>query len=430
MSIEPAEHVDASDMLERLLAITYDILQADGLEPAVQSIAAGFGEIFGWRYVTIVAASEPGGELRRRAMWGYSSTIVAERLNETIPYPEVAAELRPEYEVFPNCYHVGAESGRDTEHNLYTGDLPRDAPRTSENAWHERDLLVLVLVDGNQKMLGYLSPDHPVNGQVPDFGTLRKMQIFVNLLGLALANARTNHAEVERRRVVEDAARTQQEFFTLVSHEVRSPLTAIRGAVSLLSSNGAHDADRRRELFEVVADSTTRLEWIFEDFLLLSRIDAGQLSLRIEDVDVAKVADESIARAKSLDSHRTFERAYDEPLAKIRADEGRMVQVLTNLLSNAVKYSPERSPVRVELRERLHDVYVAVSNEGQGIRIEDRGKLFTRFGRLSHGNQSTGLGLYICKQLVGMMHGSIDVELEPGRRTTFWFTVPKANADD
>lgn len=284
MSIKRAERVDAPDMLERLLAITYDILQADGLEPAAQSIAAGFGEVFGWRYVTIVAASEPGGELRRRAMWGYPPAFVVERLNEAIPYPEVAAELQPEYEVFPNCYHVGAESGRDTEHNLYTGDLPRDAPRASETAWHERDLLVLVLVDGNQKMLGYLSPDHPVDGQIPDFGTLRKMQIFVNLLGLAL--------------------------------------------------------------------------------------------------------------------------------------------------SNAVKYSPEGSPVLVELRERLHDVYLAVSNEGQGIRTEDRSKLFTRFGRLSHGSQSTGLGLYICKQLVTMMHGSIDVELEPGRRTTFWCAIPKANADD
>ena len=417
-------------MLERLLAITYDILQAERLEPAVQSIAAGFGEIFGWRYVTIVAASEPGGELRRRALWGYPPAIVAERFDEVIPYPEVANELRPEYEVFPNCYHVGAESGRDAEHNIYTGDLPRNAPRASENAWHERDLLVLVLVDDNQKMLGYLSPDHPVNGQVPDFGTLRKMQIFVNLLGLALANVRTHHIEIERRRVVEEAARLQREFFTLVSHEVRSPLAAIRGAVSLLSANGAHDAERRRELFEVVADSTTRLEWIFEDFLLLSRMDAGQLSLRIEDVDVAKVANESIARVKSLDSQRTFERAYDEPLAKIRADEGRMVQVLTNLLSNAVKYSPEGSPVRVELRERLNDVYISVSNEGQGIRTQDRDKLFTRFGRLSHGSQSTGLGLYICKQLVTMMHGSIDIALEPDLRTTFWCTIPKVTGHD
>ena len=82
------------------------------------------------------------------------------------------------------------------------------------------------------------------------------------------------------------------------------------------------------------------------------------------------------------------------------------------------------------MRERLNDVYLAVSNEGQGIRVQDRDKLFTRFGRLSQGSQSTGLGLYICKQLVTMMHGSIDVELEPGRRTTFWCTIPKANADD
>lgn len=415
-------------MLERLLAITYDILQADGLEPAAQSIAAGFGETFGWRYVTIVAASEPGGELRRRAMWGYPPAIVADRLHEVVSYPEIAGELRSEFEVFPNCYHIGAEYERDASHGIYTGDLPRNAPRASENAWHERDLLVLVLTDGKQKMLGYLSPDHPVDGQIPDFATLRKMQIFVNLLGLALSNARTNQAEVERRRAVEDAARTQREFFTVVSHEVRSPLAAIRGAVSALSSNALNDATCRGELFGVLADSTARLESIFEDFLLLSRMDAGQLSLRIEPVDVVKIVDEAIARARSLDARRTFERAFDEPLPRIRADEGRMVQVLANLLSNAVKYSPEGTPIRVELRERLNDVYVAVGNEGEGIRPEDRDALFTRFSRLSQGSQSTGLGLYICKQLLSMMRGSIDVELEAGR-TTFWCTVPKECRD-
>jgi signal transduction histidine kinase len=413
-------------LLRRLLAITHDILQARDTAPAVESIAHGFAEAFQWRYVTIVAADEPGGELRRRVMIGYGPDVISARMGEVIPQAEIAEFLQPSYEVFPNCFYIAAELGRDTEHSIYAGDLPRNAPREAANHWHERDTLVLVLADRDGKMLGYLSPDHPLDGKAPTKRVLREMQIFVNLIGLALANTRAHDAAVERRRLVEDNARLQNDFFSMVAHEVRSPLAAIRGATALFETHLEQlEPERRADLLSVLSSSTARLSAIFEDFLLLSRMDAGQLSLRFEAIDPISVVEESVARTESEHPDREFQTVYLAPLPRVYADEGRVVQVLANFLSNAVKYSLADSVVTIEIKAHDDAVLFTVSNAGTGIPKEDHDKLFTRFGRLALGDGSTGLGLYICKQLVALMNGSIGFDSAPGRRTSFWFKLPQ-----
>jgi len=414
-------------LLARLLSLTHDILVARDLAPALESIARAFAEEFGWRYVSIVAADAPDGELKRRVMLGYPDAVSKDRLGEVIPHAEIAEFLQPAYEVFPNCFYIVAEQGRDTEHSIYTGDLPRNAPRLSENMWHERDALVLVLAGSDGKMLGYLSPDHPADGRAPSHEVLRQMQIFVNLIGLALTNARAARAEVEKRKFVEDSARLQNDFFSMVAHEVRSPLAAIRGAASILETHlDKLEADRRDDLLAMIGSSTARLSAIFEDFLLLSRMDAGSLALRFEAVDPISVVVESVARTHGEHPEREVQTVYLAPIPAVRADEGRLVQILTNFLSNAVKYSPLGSVVTVEIRPYGDKVCFTVTNAGQGIGSEDRDKIFTRFGRLAQGDGSTGLGLYICKQLVGLMNGTIGFDSDPGKRTSFWFMLPTA----
>ena len=277
-------------------------------------------------------------------------------------------------------------------------------------------------------MLGYLSVDGPIDGLVPSIDTLRQMQLFLNLVGLALGNTRAHRTEIERRELLEENVRLQNEFFSMVSHEVRSPLAAIRGATSLLESHFETMGDERRgELLGVLGSATSRLATIFEDFLLLSRMDAGQLSLRIEPVPPVAMIEESIARIRSEHPDRAFNVAYLDPVPQILADEGRLVQVLANLLSNAVKYSYPNSPVHIEIKPNSEDIAITVVNEGVGVPESDREKLFKRFGRLSQDNGSTGLGLYICRELVSKMNGSIGFESEPGKRTSFWFALPRAD---
>jgi signal transduction histidine kinase len=418
----------SGDLLERLLAITHDILQVQDVAPPLESIAESVSILFGFRYVTIVAADEPGGDLYRRVLLGFDPDVIKTRLGERIARDDIKTILLPEFEVLPNCFYNPAERELFWERSIYIGNSTGHERRSSPNAWHERDTLTLVLPDRDGMMLGYLSVDGPIDGLVPSIDTLRQMQLFLNLVGLALGNTRAHRTEIERRELLEENVRLQNEFFSMVSHEVRSPLAAIRGATSLLESHFETMGDERRgELLGVLGSATSRLATIFEDFLLLSRMDAGQLSLRIEPVPPVAMIEESIARIRSEHPDRSFNVAYLDPVPQILADEGRLVQVLANLLSNAVKYSYPNSPVHIDIKPNGEDIAIAVVNEGVGVPESDREKLFKRFGRLSQDNGSTGLGLYICRELVSKMNGSIGFESEPGKRTSFWFALPRAD---
>lgn len=416
-----------SGLLARLLGITYEILHAQEIAPALESIARAVADLFGFKYVTIVAAEAPRGELYRRVMFGFPDDVVRERLGEHIDRQAVMRILPPESEVLPYCFYNPAEREIYWAQGIYTGFRPLDEPRTSPDSWHERDTLTLVLPDRDGDMLGYLSADAPLDGKVPSIEALRRMQLFTNLVGLALATARAHAAEVAQRRVIEENARLQNEFFSMVSHEVRSPLAAIRGATALLQTHfESLGLERRQELLGVLSSSTARLSSIFEDFLLLSRMEAGHLGLRVEHISPVSIIEESIARTRSVYPDRSFNAAYLEPVPAMLGDEGRAVQVLTNLLSNAVKYSYPTSPIHIDVKATATHVRIAVVNEGPGIGEADGAKLFTRFGRVASGEGSTGLGLFICRELLGMMHGEIGFESEPDAKTTFWFTLPRA----
>ena len=427
MMFYDAQPMGDGGLLQRLLGITYEILHAQEISPALESIARAVADLFGFKYVTIVAAEAPGGELYRRVLLGFPEDVIRERLGEYIDRQAVMSILPAGSEVLPYCFYSPAEREIYWSQSIYTGYRPLNEPRSAPDAWHERDTLTLVLPDRDGNMLGYLSADAPLDGKVPSIETLRRMQLFVNLVGLALSNSRAHQAEIEQRKILEENARLQNEFFSMVSHEVRSPLAAIRGATALLVSHfETLGLERRAELLGVLSSSTGRLSSIFEDFLLLSRMDAGHLSLRIEPINPVSIIEESIARTNSEHPDRAFNAAYLDPVPNIMADEGRAVQVLTNLLSNAVKYSFPSSAIHIELRTYDDRVSIGVINEGVGIPEVDREKLFTRFGHLSAADGSTGLGLYICKELITKMHGTIGFESEPGKLTQFWFALPRA----
>jgi signal transduction histidine kinase len=423
------EETHESRVLQRLFEITQDILQAQAAGPALESIARGLSDLYGFKYVSIVASDKPGGEMYRRVIIGFPEDAVHERRGEHIPRDAMIELLRPEFEVVPHCYYIPAEREQIWAYNIYTGDAALDLEREAPGRWHEHDSLTLVLADPDGEMIGYVSVDGPLDGLVPARETLRQMQLFVNLVGLALGNMRGHAVEVERRQMLEQASRAQSEFLGVVSHEVRSPLSAIRGATVLLDAHfDSLTPERRKELLGVLTASTGRLSAIFDDFLLLSRMDAGKLTLRFEHVDPIAVVEESVARMESQHPDRDFRTLYLEPLPRVNADEGRVVQVLTNMLSNAAKYSDEHSVIAVEIKAQGDAVQFAVKNEGPGVPETDREKLFTRFGRIGrdNGDASIGLGLYICSELVSLMGGSIGYESEPNKVTTFWFTLPRA----
>ncbi len=177
--------------LERLFEITRDVLGAPSLDAALTSLARGVQDLFGWRYVTMVAAEEPNGELRRRVLLGYPDAVVEQRLYERIDREAFDEMLSQAVRFFEDCYFFPAEKEAHWERSIYTGELPNAPSRKYPSQWHERDALVLTLHDRDGVMIGYMSPDAPVSGEIPSAQALRAMQVFVNLMGMALANARS-----------------------------------------------------------------------------------------------------------------------------------------------------------------------------------------------------------------------------------------------
>ena len=414
-------------LFDALLDVTQSILGAERSQDALEAIAHAVSRVFQFQYVSIVAADSPESEMKRLVMLGWSEERKRERLGELVSRSATREFLSSEFEVYPHCYYFPAERFVEWRHALYSGGSEAGARRSAPNAWHEHDSIALVLADASDTMLGYISIDGPEDGAVPDKATLMRMRVFADLVGLALANVRARVAEAARRELLENRARSQSEFLGIVAHELRSPLAAIRGAAVLLETSFDRLSEtRRRELLQTIAASTMRMSTLFDDFLLLSRVDAGSLNLQEETFDAKLIVQEALGRMRSEHSSRQFSVRIPDELPYVRGDETRIVQVLCNLLSNAVRYSPPESKIEITLQEVRSYVRFSVRNSGPGSPDEERDRLFTRFGQIGQHPDGTGLGLYLSRQLVELMGGQIDFESTPNDATTFWFSLPIA----
>jgi PAS domain S-box-containing protein len=236
------------------------------------------------------------------------------------------------------------------------------------------------------------------------------------------------------RDLTEERALEQMrsDFVATVSHELRTPLAAIYGAaVTFRREDLDLGEEMQGRLLQVVADESDRLAQIVNDVLLASHLDSGQLQLRIETVDAAKLTENVVEAARThLPEGVTLSLHASKKLPAVAADEQQLRQVLVNLVENAVKYSPEGGPVQVHVSKAPRGVRWAVSDEGLGIPASERRRVFEKFYRLdpnmTRGIGGTGLGLYICHELVRRLDGRIWVESNNGKGSTFFIELPAA----
>ncbi|WP_264844767.1 two-component system histidine kinase PnpS [Caldinitratiruptor microaerophilus] len=226
--------------------------------------------------------------------------------------------------------------------------------------------------------------------------------------------------------------RMRTEFVANVSHELRTPLTSIRGfAETLLEADP--DPETRRRFLEIVHREASRLSDLIEDLLDLSRIESGRMAMRpgpvAVDVLVADVLDRHQRRARAAEL--TLESRVPPGLPPVWGDRARLAQVLHNLVDNAIRYTPPGGRVTVAAEANPEGfVTVSVADTGIGIAREHLPRLFERFYRVdrarSRSSGGTGLGLSIVKHIVELHGGAVSVESEPGRGSTFRFSVPVA----
>jgi len=223
--------------------------------------------------------------------------------------------------------------------------------------------------------------------------------------------------------------RLKDDFINLVSHELRSPLTVIMGAINTVLSEGANlSEEETRQLLRDAALESETLSHLLGNLLELSRVQAERLVLHAEAIDVRRVIQEAIEGIKRQSSVRQFVVSAPQKLPPVYADPLRLERIIYNLLENAVKYSPQGREIKVTVEPDGEQLVIGVSDRGVGISPADQAKLFAPFQRLEEsrlgGVRGVGLGLLVCQRLVEAHGGRIWVESKPGRGSTFFFTLP------
>ena len=218
----------------------------------------------------------------------------------------------------------------------------------------------------------------------------------------------------------------KNEFISVVSHELRTPLTSIRGSLGLLAGGVAGALpDQAKSLIDIACNNSDRLVRLINDILDIEKIEAGKMEFRMETLDLMTIVHQAVQDNNGFADERgvgiEISQATD---VQVRADHDRLIQVMTNLLSNAVKFSPRASQVSIAVTAEKPWARISIKDQGAGISDEFKERIFQKFaqadGSDTRSSGGTGLGLNICKALIGRMGGRIDFETSPGAGTTFF----------
>jgi PAS domain S-box-containing protein len=220
--------------------------------------------------------------------------------------------------------------------------------------------------------------------------------------------------------------RKKEELFSVVSHEIKTPLTAINGFVDILKTHiNENNTTKNRTYLEIIKNEVNRLVRLTNELLETTRIKTAGFEPCKEPSDIDEVIKQVIKNVKiSADSHKIIRRGSIGEL--VNCDKDRIKQVVTNLLVNAIKYSPKAEEVYVRVKKENSNVIVDVQDFGMGIPVDQQERVFERYYRATDKNKavSTGLGLYISAEIIRSHEGKIWVESSEGKGSTFSFALP------
>ncbi len=324
---------------------------------------------------------------------------------ELYPTPETIAWARSN--LSPANRQAFEEAGANTSMPLSAVCIPLIAGQTKVG---------ILLLENRREPYSFVPEDIPF------------LQAVSDLIALSIENARLRK-ELQATRALEEANRLKAEVISTLAHDMRTPLTSIKGyATAMLMEEAAFSPDVQREFLQIIDEESSVLQSLIHDLLESSIIDAGFLKLELQPVmlpRLAKSVTDDIARHSK--QHRFLvDFAYEFPI--VDADPDRIAQVLRNLLENAVKYSPEGGLVVVRGEATPNEVTLSVADQGVGIAPEHMNQLFDKFFRAESGTGGhvvgSGLGLPICRAIVESHGGRIWANSQIGQGSTFYFTIP------
>ncbi len=425
-----------------VLAVRFPVRDAEGHIYAIGGIATDISEsrraadeirALSDRWASLIAASPAAifdldAQGRVWSVWNHA----AEELSG-VPARDAIGKSPP-------MMHPSAQTAERLRQRALAGDTVRGVEvtrRRLDGSVAHVNVSFAPLRGGDGRVEGVLGVIIDVTDRVRATRALRESEARLRSLNLELEDRileRTRELVLAKDRA-ETADRVKSVFLGTVSHELRTPLNSIIGFTDLILSGmaGPLTAEQRKQLGIVLAASRQLLALI-SDFLDISKIEAGAITLRIGPVHLPTDLRNEIAAFEGLAGEHSIDLEVRSAAREIvvAADAQRVKQVLSNLVSNALKFT-DTGQVTLTFEARQHDALVTVEDTGIGIPPEHLSTLFEPFKRIEipeRDREGTGLGLAIARRLTEAMGGQIGVESRPGRGSRFWFTLPLAAHGD
>jgi len=344
---------------------------------------------------------------------------------ESVMLSALSGDLKEEYEEFGTPRNIPLFNATfNGQEVIRLEDITRD-PRYSKSLPHQKlpnghgpvaSYLGLPVISSSGATIGGLFFGHPSPGIFKEEHEYLLKGIALQA-AIALDNAKL-YEEIKKLNAKKD------EFIGIASHELKTPLTSMKGYLQLLERNLMDESDLI--FVKKTLKQLNNLSNLVSDLLDVSKIQSGKLQLFIETFDFHSLMKEILEIRQQSASHRLLFHSPSTPLY-VHADRHRMEQVLNNLITNAIKYSPAADKIDIELTQSGNEIMVTVRDYGIGIPKELEEKIFLRFFRaegLDSHMSGLGLGLYITKEIIDRHNGKIWVNSEPGEGATFQFSLP------
>ncbi|MCA9371811.1 hypothetical protein KC726_02840 [Candidatus Woesebacteria bacterium] len=344
--------------------------------------------------------------------------------------------------------HKSSTARENDERLLVFEELSESA---NKQKMRDHNITIVIPLTVRNKLIGGILLGEKASGEIYSSEDINVLKILAPEIAVAVRNALsfeeirkfniTLEEEVKRatsrlrhaNKRLKELDQLKDEFVSIASHELRTPMTAIKSYLWMALNKGKKLSPDMQKYLDISYKSTERLIHLVNDMLTVSRIERNKIAFKMEETDIVDILnlikDELAITAQ--EKHIDFTFSYGTKKLMVKGDQVKLREVYQNIIGNALKFTPEKGTIEVNADEKGNMVVVTISDTGSGIPKEDMGKLFQKFSKIEysyskHSSQpGTGLGLYISKQIVSLHGGDIEVQSVVDKGTTFTVLLPK-----
>lgn len=425
--------------LRKILDVATSLNSNLALDKVLHEIVHAVRDAAGYRIVLLRVLDERQDRFEARAFAGLDRDAIAKLEQSPVPRAEFEGWLRDEFRL-GRSYFISHEKHFWPEDD--DGVTP-DLGERKEGEWHAEDVLFVPLTTKDGAVIGYLSVDDPADRRRPARETVETLEILATYAVVALQNAALYERLSESLRQLEEATERAEElndlkssFVSIVSHELKTPLTHIRAYVEALLENvGTPNTEMQRDFLTVIDEQSLKLKRLIESILELSQLESGRFRMSREPFLLSEAVDEAIGVLHSMAEERGVALRSETPAGNVvvEADRNLVRNVVLNLGSNAVKFTERGGTVTFRVSGEGRVARIDVEDTGIGIPPGEIEKIFDKFyqidDRLAREYPGVGLGLSIAKSIVEWHGGEIVAESEPGHGSRFSVLLPVTPGD-